>query len=98
MNYIRLAKFSFTYNYYAYFDTTDFISERIFKDNFVDVKFFDTLSDPSEKYAIVMCKVNKKETHRFIKCMKYLRDKILILGNSDYEEYCNRFTDLVYSK
>ena len=77
------------YLYYAYIDTYDYLCDPIFNKREVLVKFGNEYRRKDEKYTIIFCKIRKKYKEQFEKSMEELTNKMLILGHTDYEEYCN---------
>ena len=40
------------------------------------------------KYRIVICDVRKKDVENFTRAMEELKNKMLLIGNLDYEAFC----------
>ena len=43
------------------------------------------------KYRIVVCDVRKKDAESFARAMEELKNKMLLIGNLDYEAFCGEF-------
>ncbi len=43
------------------------------------------------KYLVVFCTVRRKDAERFIRAMEELKNKMLLIGNTDYEAFCSKF-------
>ena len=44
---------------------------------------------------MVFCKVKKKDSIRFEDALEKLKDKMLVMGYSDYPEVCNEFEKMI---
>lgn len=47
-----------------------------------------TKTDVLDKYLLVSCKIWNKDQGKFFKAMEKLRNKMPLVGNTDYEEFC----------
>lgn len=80
-----ISPFSFQY---LYFDTEDHLADKVFIKNKVFVKFGKEYAKNGEKYRIIFCEISKKNVDKFLKSIDELKDKMLLLGFTDYEEWC----------
>ena len=88
-NYIELGKSRFSrYKQFAYIDTTGFLADRIFAQNEIRVKFCGDYFHKEKKYVVVMCKVKKKDVSVFLQSMAELKNRAILMGNTDYEPFC----------
>ena len=46
-------------------------------------------------YRIVFCKVRKRDAERFEEAMEKLKDKMLLLGYSDYPDICSEIAKAI---
>lgn len=90
-NYIKLKQLSLFYNHFCYVDTDKYLADKLFINNKVKVHFNHEFKRGSNKYVLIFCKVNKKDTDRFLKSLEELPNKMLLMGNTDYEEFCNTY-------
>ena len=102
-NYIQLKSNRFSrYINFVYIDTTGFLADRIFAQNEIKVKFCGDYFHREKKYVVVMCKVKKKDAPVFLRSMKELINRAIIMGNMDYESFCKeqfkRFTSDIQKK
>ncbi len=56
--------------------------------NKVKIKFKKAARRKDEKYLIVFCDVRRKDVEKFIHAMEELKNKMLLIGNIDYEAFC----------
>ncbi len=56
--------------------------------NKVKIKFKKAARRKDEKYQIVFCDVRRKDVEKFIRAMEELKNKMLLIGNIDYEAFC----------
>lgn len=89
-NYMEISKFSLKYNYFCFVDCNEYLSDRIFLRRKLNVRLGDEYANAQSKYVIVFCKVMKKEQEEFLRAMKELEQKMLLVGHRDYMEFCGR--------
>lgn len=94
-NYIRLTNFSLLNVHYAFFDTSNHYADQIFMDKKIKVSFGKELQNPDEGYAVILCRVRKKDGAAFREAMADLERKMLLLGHSDYGDFCDRMSALL---
>lgn len=98
-NYIELGKSRFSrYKQFAYIDTMGFLADRIFVENKVRVKFCGDYKHREKNYVIVTCKVKEKDVPMFLQALKELKNRALLMGNTDYETFCKEQIRLIQSK
>ena len=88
-NYLQLKSNRFSrYNNFVYIDTTGFLADRIFIENKVRVKFCGDYKHREKNYVVVSCKVKKKDVSVFLQSMAELKNRAILMGNTDYESFC----------
>jgi hypothetical protein len=88
-NYLQLKSNRFSrYNNFVYIDTTGFLADRIFAQNEIRVKFCEDYFRKEKKYVVVMCKVKKKDVSVFLQSMAELKNRAILMGDTDYESFC----------
>ena len=88
-NYIELGRSRFFRNkQFAYIDTTGFLADRIFIENKVRVKFCVDYKHREKNYVVVICKVKEKDVSIFLQSMAELKNRAILMGNTDYESFC----------
>ena len=98
-NYIELGKSRFSrYKQFAYIDTMGFLADRIFVENKVRVKFCGDYKHREKNYVVVICKVKEKDVPMFLQALKELKNRALLMGNTDYESFCEEQIRLMQSK
>ncbi len=89
VNYIQLKSGKLSrYINFAYVDTTGYLADRIFIENKVRVKFCGDYKHREKNYVIVTCKVKEKDVPMFLQALKELKNRALLVGNTDYETFC----------
>lgn len=89
VNYIQLKSVKLSrYINFAYIDTTGYLADRIFIENKVRVKFCGDYKHREKNYVIVTCKVKEKDVPMFLQALKELKNRALLMGNTDYETFC----------
>ena len=98
-NYLQLKSNRFSrYNNFVYIDTTGFLADRIFIENKVRVKFCGDYKHREKNYVIVICKVKEKDVPMFLQALKELKNRAILMGNTDYESFCKEQIRLMQSK
>ena len=95
-NYIYLKSSNLSrYEQYVYVDCKDYLADDLFIKNEITVKFEgDFIKDDSD-YVFVNCKIKKKDQDKFIKTLGELKNKMLIMGHSDYESFCEEHNNRI---
>lgn len=89
VNYIQLKSGKLSrYINFAYIDTTGYLADRIFIENKVRVKFCGDYKHREKNYVVVTCKVKEKDAPMFLQALKELKNRALLMGNTDYETFC----------
>ena len=98
-NYIELGRSRFSrYKQFAYIDTMGFLADRIFIENKIRVKFCGDYKHREKNYIIVICKVKEKDVPMFLQALKELKNRAILMGNTDYETFCKEQIRLMQSK
>lgn len=74
---------------YVYFDYSDFYADSIFDKNDIKVKLKDRYHYINENHpgaVIIFCSFWKKDEDKFLQSMEELKNKIMILNKTDYED------------
>ena len=89
MNYIETRKLlPSRYRHFVFIDDRNCSANHVFLKHELNAKIRDVAICEQEKYQIVFCDVEKKDVLKFQKAMESLRDNMLILGNKDYDDWC----------
>ena len=98
-NYIYLKSSNFSkYRRYMYVDCKNYLADDLFIKNKITVKFEGDFTKDDSDYIFVYCKVKKKDHDKFIKTLGELKNKMLIIGYSDYESFCEKQINKVLCK
>ena len=73
---------------YMYIDCKNYLADDLFIKNKITVKFESIFTKDDSDYVFVYCKVKKNDQNKFIKTLGELKSKMLIMGYSDYESFC----------
>lgn len=94
-NHIKLTNFSLLNVHYAYFDTPEYLADQIFAQKNLKIKFEKELEHPEEAYVLVFCKIRKHDEHLFLEAMEELKNKMLLLGHTDYLSFCEKMRKMI---
>lgn len=83
-HYIKINRLSLQHDYYCYADVPKYKADLIFVKNRIRVTFLKEYKNNSEKYILIMCRVRKKDSETFASCMEELKNKMILLGYTDY--------------
>jgi hypothetical protein len=71
-----------------YVDTKDYLADNIFVNQKLRILKFDKeWGRAGCPYVLICCTIWKKDANKFLKCMELLRNKMLLFGHTDYEEF-----------
>ena len=92
---MKLEGHSWFNDEYCFFDTEDYLANRLFAKYKLKVKFKEELTKPGFPYKICFCKVKKKDSEKFLKCMLELIDLMILNGHTRYKEEIKELFDEV---
>lgn len=90
-NYMSLIRKTSTHRWFMFIDCEERYADRIFIQNKFRVYFHGDYKAKGEKYMPIMCSVRKKDVGKFIESMDALTNKMLLMGYTDYKEWCVDF-------
>lgn len=98
-NYIYLKSSNFSkYRRYIYVDCKNYLADDLFIKNKITVNFEGDFTKDDSDYIFVYCKVKKKDHDKFIETLGELKNKMLIMGYSDYESFCEKQINKILCK
>lgn len=98
-NYICLTSSNLSkYMRYMYVDCRNYLADDLFIKNKITVKFEGDFTKEDSDYIFVYCKVKKKDHDKFIETLGELKNKMLIMGYSDYESFCEKQINKILCK
>ena len=77
--------------WFVFFDDLDHSAASLFNRYQVPIKVKCAWKKEGEKYRTICCKVRRRDVPRFKKAMEDLKVKMLLIGNTDYEAFCESF-------
>ena len=97
INFYRLDHFSLYYDMYMFIDTAEHLADQVFIQHKLRIRFKGDYQKEGQRYQIILCKAPKKRRADFMDCMKDLARKMLLLGNTDYCDFCRQIQDQIFS-
>lgn len=77
---------------YLYVDTKDYLADSIFCKNKIPVHFsHGEYTKEGEEYILVVCSIRNKYKDGFENSLEELKNKMHLMGHTDYEEWCDMF-------
>ena len=76
------------YDWFAYFDTDEYLAHFLFKHENVEVEVEGEYGKEEDPYRIILCRVPRKDRAVFLKVMNLLPAFMAYAGKTDYEAYC----------
>lgn len=89
-NFFKLQRFSLLYDYYYFIDVADYLADKLFIQHRVNVKFQQEMQKHGCRYLIMFCRIKKRDRLRLEAALGELKNKMLLLGYADYEEFCKK--------
>lgn len=89
INYWKMSNFSIRSVWYAYVDHKSYLADSLFVERHVHVTFKEEMMKADSQYRIVLCKVLKKDTAKFEEALDKLKNKMFLLGHTDYPKICD---------
>lgn len=86
-NYILVQKHLFR-SEYIFADTEEYLADQLFKNEKIRVNFGKEFGHKEEKFLLISCKIWNKDQGKFFRAMEKLRNKMLLVWNTNYEEFC----------
>ena len=86
-NYILIQKHLFR-SEYIFTDTEKYLADQLFKNEKIRVNFGKEFGNKEERYLLISCKIWNKDHGKFFRSMEKLRNKMPLVGNTDYEAFC----------
>lgn len=86
----HLERFSFRYEYFAFFDTADYLADNLFVKHEVKVDFGPEFERDDSPYKAIFCRCRKRDVSRFLKALEELPNKMMICGYTDYPQFCEK--------
>ncbi len=96
INYYQLDHLSLFYDMYMFIDTAEHLADQVFIQHKLPIRFKGDYQKDGQKYRMILCKAPKKRRADFVECMKDLARKMLLLGNTDYCDFCSQVQDQVF--
>ena len=90
-NYLTLERFSLLYDHYAFIDVPKYYADQLFIRHQVTVRFGKEFQHPDHPYAVIFCKVRKRDRDKFLSALSELNRKMILCGYPGYEEFCASF-------
>ena len=95
VNYIRFKTLSPLKCSYMFIDCGDYLANQLFIKHKIPVKFGKELQRSDSQYIIIYCDIKKKYEKEFLIALSELRNRMLLLGYYDYDEYCESVLTLL---
>ena len=90
-NHIPLEKISLRYKYFCFIDAKEYLADALFIKHKVRVWFQKEAYKPNTDFVVIICKVKKNDTNKFLEALEELNKKMILLGHSDYHNFCKEF-------
>ncbi len=76
--------------HYAFFDDENQSARSLFCRHRVRIRVRGAWKIKEEKYRLIVCDVRRKDVPKFVVAMEELKNKMWLIGNADYEAFCER--------
>ncbi len=86
-NYILVQKHLFR-SEYIFVDAEEYLANQLFINEKIRVDFGKEFGHSEKKYLFISCKIWNKDRDKFLLAMEKLRNKMPLVGNTDYRRFC----------
>ncbi|MDO4556138.1 MAG: hypothetical protein Q4B70_13480 [Lachnospiraceae bacterium] len=94
-NFWKMQDFSLFRVPYAYVDHQSFLADSLFMQRKIQVIFKKEMTKKDSQYCIVFCKVRKRDIEKFEDALEELKNKMLLMGYTDYPSVCDEIAKMV---
>lgn len=93
-NYIKLRSWRPFTCRYMFLDTEEYLADSLFVKHNVPVRFGSEYVNKKSKYMVITCRIRKCHEERFKEALAALPDKMLLMGHTDYADFCKELFDV----
>lgn len=97
-NYWSVSRQPFWKAHYMFLDIRNELSTNVFKKYNLHVSTREEYISKDGTYKFIFCDIAKKDVETFEKCMKELRNKMIILEKTDYDKICETINNDVNNR
>ncbi len=94
-NFWKMDDFSLFTIPYIYVDNKSYLADSLFTQRKIAMKFKEEMTRADSQYCLIFCKVLKRDVQKFEDALEKLKDKMLLLGYSDYVDVCDEIAMLI---
>lgn len=94
-NYIKIANLLPWRSEYVYFDVKEYRADKIFAEKGIRVNFKGDFHKDGEKYVLVTCSINNKDTEKFLEAMEELARQAILTGYPNYIDECKEIYEKI---
>lgn len=92
-NYIKLRSWRPFSCQYVFLDTKEYLADRLFISHKIPVRFGSEYVNKKSKYVVIFCRIRKWNEEQFKEALAALPDKMLLMGYTDYADFCKELFD-----
>ena len=91
----RFSILSLFYDYYLFFDTSQYLADRLFIRNKVRVWYDLEYAKDGSPYQAIFCRIRKKDASGFLAALEELKNSMIIHGHVNYEAEVAKYLDAI---
>ena len=76
--------------HFMFFDDGNHSARSLFCRHQIRIRVRGVWKSNEEKYRLIVCDVRRKDVPMFTLAMEELKNKMWLIGNSDYEAFCEK--------
>lgn len=88
VNYLKLDFFSFLWSKFIFVDTESCYSIQLLHKAGIRASHIRVMRKINSPYRLIVCKIRRTKESRFAEVMNELRNQILLMGYTKYDEVC----------
>lgn len=93
--YWKIARWSLFFFYFIFFDTKEYVADRLFVRHKVRVWFGKEFEKKESPFVLILCRVRKKDVERFVAALDEMERTMILKGHSDYPGFCARMDGML---
>lgn len=93
--YWKISRVSLFFFYFVFFDTKEYLADRLFIRHKVRVWFGKEYVKKDCPFVLIFCKIRKKDIESFAAALDEMERTMLLKGHLDYPDFCAEMDGMI---